>query len=98
MLEHGTELADLLRRFVERQFESPRPGYTTRELVRHLAARGDVAPDDVAALKGILEACDLTKFARRPYDLARAKTAESTAAALIYRWAVTEAPKQAVAR
>jgi len=98
MLEHGTELADILRRFVERQFESPRPGYTTSELVRHLAARGDVSPDDVAALKGILEACDLTKFARRPYDLARARSAESTAAALIDRWAVTEAPQQAVAR
>lgn len=92
-LEHGTELADLLRRFVERRFESPRPGYTTGELARHLAARGDVAPDDVAALKGILDACDLTKFARRPYDLARAHAAEGTAAGLIERWAPAAAPK-----
>ena len=91
MLEHGTELADILRRFVERQFESPRPGYTTSELVRHLSARGDVRPDDVALLKEILEACDLTKFARRPYDLARAQSAEKAAAALIDRWAVTPA-------
>jgi hypothetical protein len=97
MLEHGTELADILRRFVERRFESPRPGYTTTELVRHLAARGDVAPEDVALLKGILDACDLTKFARRPYDLARAQSAETTAAALIDRWAAvpSEMPKAA---
>jgi hypothetical protein len=86
-LEHGTELADLLRRFVERRYETPRPGYTTSELVRHLRARGDLAPDDVTALMSILEACDLTKFARRPYDAARAHDAETVAARLIERWA-----------
>lgn len=100
-LEHGTELADLLRRFVERRFESPRPGYTTGELVRHLQARGDVASGDVNALRGILEACDLTKFARRPYDTARAHEAEETAARLIERWApaqVSAAPSMPPAR
>jgi hypothetical protein len=86
-LEHGTELADLLRRFVERRFETPRPGYTTSELVRHLRARGDGAPDDVAAFQAILEACDLTKFARRPYDAVRAHEAEDVAARLIEHWA-----------
>jgi hypothetical protein len=86
-LEHGTELADLLRRYVERRFETPRPGYTTGELVRHLGARGDVAPSDVAVLKGILEACDLTKFARRPYDVTRAHQAEQDAHRLIETWA-----------
>ena len=89
-LEHGTELADILRRFVERRFESPRPGYTTGELARHLAARGDLGADDVSALRGILEACDLTKFARRPYDAARAHEAEQTAERLIERWAPAE--------
>jgi len=91
-LEHGTELADLLRRFVERRFESPRPGYTTGELVRHLLARGDVLPEDVDALRGILEACDLTKFARRPYDAQRAHAAEATALQLIERWAPVAVP------
>jgi hypothetical protein len=86
-LEHGTELADLLRHFVERRFETPRPGYTTNELARHLNARGDVAPADVAALRAILEACDLTKFARRPYDAPRAHEAEEVAARLIATWA-----------
>jgi len=64
-------------------FGSPQPGYTTGELARHLAARGEARPDDVTALRGILEACDLTKFARRPYDAARAHEAETTAARLI---------------
>jgi len=91
-LEHGTELADLLRRFVERRFESPRPGYTTGELVRHLLARGDALPADVDALRGILEACDLTKFARRPYDTQRAHAAEATALQLIERWAPVAVP------
>jgi hypothetical protein len=85
-LEHGTELADLLRRFVERRFETPRPGYTTSELARHLGGRADVRAEDVAALRGILEACDLTKFARRPYDAARAHEAEQVAERLLVRW------------
>jgi len=102
-LEHGTELADLLRRYVERRFESPRPGYTTSELARHLTGRGDVDPGDVARLRAILDACDLTKFARRPYDAARAHEAEATARALILRWAAppavaaTEAPRKTAA-
>jgi len=98
VLEHGTELADLLRRFVERRFESPRPGYTTGELAAHLLARGDVRPEDVAALRGILEACDLTKFARRPYDVQRAHDAEETALRLIERWAPVAATAPAPAR
>jgi hypothetical protein len=89
-LEHGTELADILRRFVERRFETPRPGYTTTELVRHLLARGDVVPGDVALLQAILEACDLTKFARRPYDAARAHEAETIAGMLIDIWSRPE--------
>ncbi len=92
--EHGTELADLLRRYVERRFGSPQPGYTTGELARHLSARGEARPDDVTALRGILEACDLTKFARRPYDAPRAHEAETTAARLIDTWA---APRQEAA-
>ncbi len=84
--EHGTELADLLRRFAERRFETPRPGFTTRELLRHLGARVGVAPADVATLGGILEACDLTKFARQPYDADRAHAAERDAARLIDTW------------
>jgi hypothetical protein len=84
--EHGSELADLLRRFAERRFESPRPGDTTRELLRHLAARGGVTAEDLATLSGILAACDLTKFARRPYDADRAHEAERDAARLIETW------------
>ena len=89
--EHGTELADLLRRYVERRFGSPLPGYTTGELARHLTARADVREPDVAALRGVLEACDLTKFARRPYDAPRAVEAEATAERLIDTWALPRA-------
>jgi len=89
--EHGSELADLLRRYAERRFESPRPGFTTRELLRHLAARPEVRPADVERLRVILEACDLTKFARRPYDADRAHAAERDAAALIDTWSAAVA-------
>jgi hypothetical protein len=85
--EHGTELADLLRVFVERRFGLANPGDTTGELATRLGARAEVAPADVAALRAILEACDLTKFARRPYDTARAHQAEAIARTLIDRWA-----------
>ncbi len=86
-LEHGTVLADLLHRFVERRFGTPQPGDTTSELARRLVARGVARAGDVLALRGILEACDLTKFARRPYDATRAHEAEATAAGLIDTWA-----------
>lgn len=84
--EHGSELADILRRFVERRFGGAQPGDTTAELGGRLLARGDVLPADVTALRAILEACDLTKFARRPYDAPRAHQAEVVAARLIARW------------
>ncbi len=89
--EHGTELADLLRRYVERRFGSPQPGYTTGELARHLAARGDVRATDVDELRDLLQSCDLTKFARRPYDAPRAHAAELIAARLIDTWATSRA-------
>ena len=84
--EHGSELADILRRFVERRFGGAQPGDTTAELTTRLLARGDVLGPDVTALQSILEACDLTKFARRPYDAPRAHQAEVVAARLIERW------------
>jgi hypothetical protein len=92
VLEHGVELADILHRFVERRFGTLEPGHTTSELVKKLGARPDVAPADVVVLRGILEACDLTKFARRPYDAARAHEAEGQAFALVDTW--TERPAE----
>ncbi len=89
--EHGSELADLLRRYVERRFGSPQPGYTTGELAQHLLGRGDVRPEDVEELRELLGACDLTKFARRPYDATRAQAAEISARRLIDTWAVPRA-------
>ncbi|MEO6461538.1 MAG: DUF4381 family protein [Candidatus Eisenbacteria bacterium] len=85
--EHGSELADLLRRFVERRFAGGvQPGDTTAELTARLLERGDVTQADVTALHAILDACDLTKFARRPYDAPRAHQAEVVAARLIAGW------------
>lgn len=94
--EHGSELADILRRFVERRFAGgAQPGDTTGELTARLLARGDVRQAQVDGLKAILDACDLTKFARRPYDAARAHRAEAVAARLIELWGT--APAQAAA-
>jgi hypothetical protein len=95
--EHGSELADILRRYAERRFESPRPGFTTRELLQHLAARAEVLPADVERLRVILEACDLTKFARRPYDADRAHAAERDATALVDTWSAAAAVPLAAA-
>lgn len=85
-LEHGTELADLLRRYVERRFGGLEPGYTSSEVVRTLLGRSEAGKEEVLALRGIFDACDLTKFARRPYDATRAHEAEKTAAHLIEEW------------
>jgi len=86
MVEHQTRLAAIVRRFLERRFGSPQPGYTTRELVGHLLASG-LTSADVERLRGLLRVSDLTKFARSEPPVDAAKRAEGEARDLILAWA-----------
>lgn len=83
--EHQSRLTEIVRRFLERRFGSPQPGYTTRELCLHLAWRG-VAGGEVERLRTLLRVADLAKFARTDPGTETARRHESEARALIVAW------------
>jgi hypothetical protein len=85
LLEHQTRLVAIVRRFLERRFGSPQPGYTTRELCLHLVWRG-VPERGVERLRALLRIADLAKFARTPPDVETAHRHEAEARALIEAW------------
>jgi hypothetical protein len=85
-IEYQTRLAGIVRRFLERRFGSPQPGYTTRELVLHLVWSG-LTGGDVERLKALLRVADLAKFARSEPTVETAKRQETEARNLILAWA-----------
>jgi hypothetical protein len=85
-IEYQTRLAAIVRRFLERRFGSPQPGYTTRELVLHLVWSG-LTGGDVERLKALLRVSDLAKFARSEPTVETAKRQETEARNLILAWA-----------
>lgn len=89
-LEHQTRLVAIVRRFLERRFGSPQPGYTTRELCLHLAWRG-LPGADIERLRALLRVADLAKFARSDPGVEVARRHEAEARALILAW--IEAPQ-----
>ncbi|HKA23629.1 MAG TPA: hypothetical protein VKF80_01475 [Candidatus Eisenbacteria bacterium] len=85
-VEFQTRLAAILRRFLERRFGSPQPGYTTRELMFHLVWSG-LTGGDVERLKALLRVSDLAKFARSEPTVEIARRQEIEARSLILAWA-----------
>lgn len=85
-IEYQTRLAAIVRRFLERRFGTPEPGYTTRELVLHLVWSG-ITSRDVDRLKALLRVSDLAKFARSEPTVETAKRQEIEARSLITAWA-----------
>jgi hypothetical protein len=84
--EHQSRLTEIVRRFLERRFGSPQPGYTTRELCLHLAWRG-VGTAEVERLRALLRVADLAKFARSDPGVETAHRHESETRALVLAWA-----------
>lgn len=84
--EHQSRLTGIVRRFLERRFGSPQPGYTTRELCLHLAWRG-VGGGEVERLRALLRVADLAKFARSDPGVETARRHEGEARALVLAWA-----------
>ena len=88
--EHQSRLSEILRRFIEARFDTPLPGYTSRELCLHLAWRGlDAAAVD--RLSRVLRTADMTKFARTDPCLEEAHRLETEAEALIQAWVPSRA-------
>jgi hypothetical protein len=85
-VEYQTRLAAIVRRFLERRFGTPEPGYTTRELVLHLVWSG-LTGGDVDRLKALLRVSDLAKFARSEPTVETARRQEIEARSLITAWA-----------
>ena len=61
--EHAFHLSRILRRFLEATLHSPRPGYTTGELIDHLESTA-IDRGDLEGLAGLLRVWDRVKFAR----------------------------------
>jgi hypothetical protein len=95
--EHQTRLSEILRRFVEARFQTPLPGYTTRELCLHLAWRG-LDAGAVERLGALLAAADLAKFARREPSVEVAHRLEDEAEGLLATWAEAAAGSPATGR
>jgi hypothetical protein len=90
-IEHAFALGRLLRRFLERTTETPRPGDSTPELVRHLE-QGGLSADDVKLLADLLRVWDRVKFAREPFTLEEAIRAERASESFIRRTSTPAAP------
>jgi hypothetical protein len=58
-----TDLADLLRHYLERRFGLPAPSRTTREFLGDIQNSSALAVDQRALLEQFLRHCDLVKFA-----------------------------------
>lgn len=66
--EFYSALSDILRSYLENGFHCPALERTTNELIRDLRNRSVFSPERLMALKELLEACDLVKFAKfRPH-------------------------------
>ncbi|MBI4249571.1 MAG: hypothetical protein HY611_08715 [Elusimicrobia bacterium] len=57
------QLADILREYLERRFGIPALRLTTADLLRHLR-QAEIDPAACAAIKQIVQECDLVKFAK----------------------------------
>jgi hypothetical protein len=65
-----SELADLLRLFIERRFAVPAPTRTTREFLGDLQKSAALEPNQRELLERFLVRCELVKFARESPSLA----------------------------
>ncbi len=65
-----SELADLLRLFIERRFAVPAPTRTTREFLGDLQKSAALEPSQRELLERFLVRCELVKFAREAPSLA----------------------------
>lgn len=59
-----SDLADLLRQFIERRYALPAPTRTTREFLEEIHKSPTVAVEQRTILEEFLRRCDLVKFAR----------------------------------
>jgi hypothetical protein len=80
--EHAFALTKILRRFLERTRMTPRPGFTTPELVAHLNAAG-LVDLDVERIATLLRGWDMVKFARAPSGADEARGAESAVEGIV---------------
>ena len=70
-----SELADLLRYYIERRFSVPAPTRTTREFLDDLQKSAVLEPNQRELLERFLARCDLVKFAREAATLADCEAA-----------------------
>jgi hypothetical protein len=84
MAEHAFRLGQILRRYLEATTRVTKPGDTTPELVRNLAAAG-LPKEDQQRLTGLLRVWDRVKFARAPLTLDEAVKSEQAVESFVRR-------------
>jgi hypothetical protein len=72
-------ISEIVRAYLEDGFKTPALERTTSELMRDLRRRSDIPVERQVALKELLEACDLVKFAKFRPDTAEASQAHASA-------------------
>lgn len=93
--EHYTRVADIVRRYLEGEFDIPAVDRTTDELLRELTRRA-IARHLVQPLFRLLRDCDLVKFARYTPEVDAERQVLSRARSLIERlWNEAASSRQA---
>lgn len=81
--EFYSAVSDILRGYLEDGFKTPALERTTGELMRVLQRKGEISPTLQKDLKGLLETCDLVKFAKFKPDANEATGAHKFAVTFV---------------
>ena len=77
------QLSDVMRKFMELRFQLPAPEQTTAEFVIEMQKTAHLQPEQREILRGLLEHCDLVKFARLLPSAGEAQQILATARTLV---------------
>ena len=81
--EFYSAISDIVRAYIEGQFKTPALERTTSELMRDLRKKSEILVELQAALRELLDACDLVKFAKFRPDADEGKQAHQAAVAFV---------------
>jgi hypothetical protein len=76
-------LAEVVRRYLDLRFQQQAPRQTTAEFLASLRRTALLSPGQLDLLQGLLERCDLAKFARVEFSVAECRAVGARARALV---------------
>jgi hypothetical protein len=87
-----TLLADVVRKYLELRFQFPAPEQTTAEFLQAIRGSTELTAEQQAALRELLEHCDLVKFARAEPPVEACQAMSARARAFVQETATKELP------